>query len=30
MAAVVGLVNYFNHFNNALQIEPTKPGKEAE
>ncbi|MGN6592131.1 MAG: carboxymuconolactone decarboxylase family protein [Terriglobales bacterium] len=26
LAAVVGLFNYFNRFNNAFQIEPTRPG----
>ncbi|HWR37129.1 MAG TPA: hypothetical protein VN622_14800 [Clostridia bacterium] len=24
LAAVIGLFNYFNRFNNALQMEPTK------
>ncbi|HUK87078.1 MAG TPA: hypothetical protein VLT85_05390 [Terriglobales bacterium] len=24
LAAVIGLFNYFNRFNNALQVEPTK------
>ncbi|HZT72673.1 MAG TPA: hypothetical protein VE996_03395 [Terriglobales bacterium] len=27
IAAVIGLFNYFNRFNNALQMEPTKPGE---
>ncbi|HET9785476.1 MAG TPA: hypothetical protein VFP94_11035 [Terriglobales bacterium] len=27
LAAVVGLFNYFNRFNNAFQIEPTKAGE---
>ena len=26
LGCVVGLFNYFNRFNNALQMEPTKPG----
>ena len=26
-AAVVGLFNYFNRFNEALGMEPTKPGE---
>ncbi len=26
IAAVVGLFNYFNRFNNALEMEPTRPG----
>lgn len=30
LMAAVGLFNYFNRFNNALQIEPTKPGEGAE
>jgi uncharacterized peroxidase-related enzyme len=28
--AAIGLFNYFNRFNNALQLEPTKPGEGAE
>jgi alkylhydroperoxidase family enzyme len=28
--AAIGLFNYFNRFNNALQMEPTKPGEGAE
>ncbi|MGH9481598.1 MAG: carboxymuconolactone decarboxylase family protein [Terriglobales bacterium] len=27
LAAVIGLFNYFNRFNNALQMEPTKAGE---
>ena len=27
IASVVGLFNYFNRFNNALDLEPTKPGE---
>ena len=27
LAAVVGLFNYFNRFNNAFQMEPTRPGE---
>jgi alkylhydroperoxidase family enzyme len=27
IAAVVGLFNYFNRFNNALGMEPTRPGE---
>lgn len=27
IAAVVGLFNYFNRFNNAFQIPPTQPGE---
>ena len=27
MVAVIGLFNYFNRFNNALQMEPTLPGE---
>ncbi|MGH9412299.1 MAG: carboxymuconolactone decarboxylase family protein [Terriglobales bacterium] len=27
IAAVVGLFNYFNRFNNVLQMEPTRPGE---
>ncbi len=27
MLCAIGLFNYFNRFNNALQMEPTKPGK---
>ena len=30
LMAAIGLFNYFNRFNNALQIEPTKPGEGAE
>lgn len=30
LMAAVGLFNYFNRFNNALQMEPTKPGEGAE
>ncbi|HEX3437663.1 MAG TPA: carboxymuconolactone decarboxylase family protein [Pseudacidobacterium sp.] len=30
LMASIGLFNYFNRFNNALQIEPTKPGEGAE
>ena len=26
LGCVVGLFNYFNRFNDALQMEPTKPG----
>lgn len=26
LAAVIGVFNYFNRFNNALQMEPTRPG----
>ena len=29
LMASVGLFNYFDRFNNALQIEPTKPGEGA-
>ena len=27
IAAVIGLFNYFNRFNNALDMEPTRPGE---
>ncbi len=27
IAAVVGLFNYFNRFNEALRMEPTEPGE---
>ncbi|MBW4026691.1 MAG: peroxidase-related enzyme [Acidobacteria bacterium] len=27
LMAAIGLFNYFNRFNNALQLEPTKPGE---
>ncbi len=27
LAAVIGLFNYFNRFNDAFQIEPTRPGE---
>jgi alkylhydroperoxidase family enzyme len=27
ITAVVGVFNYFNRFNNALQIPPTRPGE---
>lgn len=27
LVAVIGLFNYFNRFNNALQMEPTRPGE---
>lgn len=27
IAAVIGLFNYFNRFNNALEMEPTRPGE---
>jgi uncharacterized peroxidase-related enzyme len=27
LMAAIGLFNYFNRFNNALQMEPTKPGE---
>ncbi|MGC2298436.1 MAG: carboxymuconolactone decarboxylase family protein, partial [Acidobacteriaceae bacterium] len=30
LMAAIGLFNYFNRFNNTLQIEPTKPGEGAE
>jgi uncharacterized peroxidase-related enzyme len=30
LLAAIGLFNYFNRFNNALQMEPTKPGEGAE
>jgi uncharacterized peroxidase-related enzyme len=30
LMAAIGLFNYFNRFNNALQLEPTKPGEGAE
>jgi alkylhydroperoxidase family enzyme len=30
LMASIGLFNYFNRFNNALQMEPTKPGDGAE
>jgi uncharacterized peroxidase-related enzyme len=30
LMAAIGMFNYFNRFNNALQIEPTKPGEGAE
>ena len=30
LMAAVGLFNYFNRFNNLLQMEPTKPGAAAE
>ena len=26
LAAVIGLFNYFNRFNNAFEMEPTQPG----
>jgi uncharacterized peroxidase-related enzyme len=29
LMAAIGLFNYFNRFNNALQMEPTKPGDGA-
>jgi len=29
LAAVIGLFNYFNRFNNLLQMEPTKPNEGA-
>lgn len=29
LMASIGLFNYFNRFNNALQMEPTKPGEGA-
>jgi uncharacterized peroxidase-related enzyme len=30
LLSAIGLFNYFNRFNNALQMEPTKPGEGAE
>lgn len=30
LMAAIGLFNYFNRFNNALQMEPTKPGAGAD
>lgn len=27
LAAVIGTFNYFNRFNNVLQMEPTQPGQ---
>jgi uncharacterized peroxidase-related enzyme len=30
LMAAIGLFNYFNRFNNALQMEPTRPGEGAE
>jgi uncharacterized peroxidase-related enzyme len=30
LMAAIGLFNYFNCFNNALQMDPTKPGEGAE
>ena len=30
LMASIGLFNYFNRFNNALQLEPTRPGEGAE
>lgn len=27
IAMVVGVFNYFNRFNNALRVEPTRPGE---
>jgi uncharacterized peroxidase-related enzyme len=30
LMAAIGLFNYFNRFNNVLQLEPTKPGEGAE
>ena len=30
LMAAIGLFNYFNRFNNALQLEPTRPGEGAE
>lgn len=30
IAAVVGLFNYFNRFNEALKMEPTQPGEGVE
>lgn len=27
LLAVIGLFNYFNRFNNALEMEPTRPGE---
>jgi uncharacterized peroxidase-related enzyme len=30
LMSAIGLFNYFNRFNNALQLEPTKPGEGAE
>jgi hypothetical protein len=27
LLCAIGLFNYFNRFNNALQMEPTKPGE---
>lgn len=30
LMAAIGLFNYFNRFNNALQMEPTQPGEGAE
>ena len=30
LMAAIGLFNYFNRFNNVLQMEPTKPGEGGE
>ncbi|HYK37432.1 hypothetical protein [Alloacidobacterium sp.] len=30
LMVAIGLFNYFNRFNNALQIEPTRAGEGAE
>jgi uncharacterized peroxidase-related enzyme len=30
LMAAIGLFNYFNRFNNLLQMEPTKPGQTAD
>ena len=30
LLAAIGLFNYFNRFNNALQMAPTKPGEGAD
>jgi alkylhydroperoxidase family enzyme len=30
LAAAIGLFNYFNRFNDALRIEPTRQGSEFE
>jgi hypothetical protein len=27
LLCAIGLFNYFNRFNNALQMEPTRPGE---
>ena len=27
LLCAIGLFNYFNRFNNALQMQPTKPGE---